>query len=110
MFAELGSSTYLLHLTQLIRGASSIPHLIPPDLRLCSFGRVFPDENMSLQTFCLMFPPLPESLDFLLQSEQDDRISISGGDVEAGALAGRLPGWLGKALASFLFLKLSHFQ
>ena len=57
-----------------------------------------------------MFPPLPESLDFLLQSEQDDRVSISEGDVEAGALAGRLPGWLGKVLASFLFLKLSHFQ
>ena len=92
------------------RGASVIPRSLRPDLRLCSLGRVFPDENMSLQTFCLMFSPLPESLDFLQQSEQDDRDSISGGDVEAGALAGRLPGWLGEALASFLFLKLSHFQ
>ena len=48
---------------------------------------------MSLQTPCLVFPPVStESLGFLLLSEQGDQGGLSGGEVEVGALVERLQG------------------
>ena len=62
-------------------------------------GRDFPDETVSLQTTCLVFPLLStESLGFLLQSEQGDQGGLPGGGVEVGALVERLQGCLREAL------------
>ena len=61
--------------------------------------RDFPDETVSLQTACLVSPPvLAESLGFLLLSEQGDQCGLSGGGVEVGALADGLQGGLRAAL------------
>ena len=65
LFLRMWSPTCLLHLTQLIRWASSIPdpHLLT--WRLCSLGDSFPWWECALQTSCLMSTPLSRRSEFL---------------------------------------------
>ena len=74
------------------RGASFTPysHLWP--WSFAAWGRVSPDENVSLQTSHLVSSLLSAGLGFLMLSEQGDWGALPGGGEETGALVGRLHG------------------